>query len=129
MWGQNNKEKNGVTKGNQKPPRHPSSSGSANSLVRTVVRVPRVLLRLRSLRGFSRSFAWGRNANAAAASGAPSRTMDIGGGWYWYWPICGKWEGCGGVLLISDSSDSEEDRSGTSDGMRPVGSGTAAGVV
>lgn len=26
----------------------------------------------------------------------------------------------GGVLLISDSSDSEDDRSGTSDGMRPV---------
>lgn len=33
--------------------------------------------------------------------------------------------GTGGVLLISDSSDSEqEDKSGTSDGMRPAGSET-----
>lgn len=33
--------------------------------------------------------------------------------------------GTGGVLLISDSSDSEQDdRSGTSDGMRPAGSET-----
>jgi hypothetical protein len=31
----------------------------------------------------------------------------------------------GGVLLISDSSDSEQDdKSGTSDGMRPAGSET-----
>lgn len=39
--------------------------------------------------------------------------------------IGGKWVGTGGVLLRSDSSDSEEDdRSGTSDGMRPAGSET-----
>jgi hypothetical protein len=31
------------------------------------------------------------------------------------------------VLLTSDSSDSEEDRSGTSDGIWPTGSDTAAG--
>ncbi len=47
----------------------------------------------------------------------PSTTMDMGG-----W--CeGNEVGSGGVLLISDSSDSEEnDRSGTRDGMRPIGS-------
>jgi hypothetical protein len=38
-------------------------------------------------------------------------------------PGDGKCVGTGGVLLISDSSDSEQDdKSGTSDGMRAVGS-------
>jgi hypothetical protein len=37
------------------------------------------------------------------------------------WPVEGKRLGIRGVLLTSDSSDSEEERSGTSEGIRPTG--------
>jgi hypothetical protein len=62
----------------------------------------------------------------AAASPLPS-TMDMGG-----CPVDGKRFGTGGVLLTSDSSDSDEDRSATSGGTRPTGSAgetTAAETV
>jgi hypothetical protein len=63
----------------------------------------------------------------AVASPLPS-TMDMGG-----CPVDGKRFGTRGVLLTSDSSDSDEDRSATSGGTRPstgsAGGTTAAGTA
>lgn len=99
-------------KSNQNPPRHPSSSGSANSLFRIDdERGPardRLWLRC-SFLGFSRSLACGRKDRAASLP-APS-TMAMGG-----WPVEGKCIGSGGTVLPSDSSDSD-DRSRTSGGI------------
>ncbi len=109
---ENNKRTKHTKKKCQNPPRQPSSSGIANSLCRTERGLPRDRLRPRSLRGFSRSFACGRNESDAPSPAPAPSTMIMGG-----WPVDGKNIGFGGALLMSDSSDSDdEDRSGMSGG-------------